>query len=225
MSQLPLSLGMQPVYSEDNFFISDCNRDAYDWITAWPHWPGYALLMYGPKGSGKTHLGQLWTKRAHALTWPASGLDAMEYPLSFHGLIEDIERTRDERLLLHLMNHAREQGHNLLLTTAVIPQHLPFVLPDLTSRLLALSSVQITQPDDAVLAGAMRKQFADRQMKVTDDVIVYALPRMERSLRKVQELVELVDKSALAERKNVTVPFIRKLLGKETGEKMPRTDE
>ena len=51
-----------------------------------------------------------------------------------------------------------------------------------------------------VLAGAMRKQFADRQMKVADDVIAYALPRMERSLEKIRELVQLVDKSALAER-------------------------
>jgi len=214
MSQLPLSLSLPPVYSEDNFYLSDCNRDAHRLITAWPHWPGHALLMYGPKGSGKTHLGQLWAGRAHALAWPAAGLDAMEYPLSFHCLIEDIERTRDERLLLHLFNHAREQGYSLLLTAAVTPQHLPFVLPDLTSRLLALPSVHITQPDDAVLAGAMRKQFADRQMKVGDDVIAYALPRMERSLGKVRELVERVDKSALAERKNVTVPFIRKLLEK-----------
>ncbi len=62
----------------------------------------------------------------------------------------------------------------------------------------------------------MRKQFADRQMKVGDDVIDYALPRMERSLAKVRELVEYVDKSTLAEQKNVTIPFIRKLLEGKT---------
>jgi len=212
MSQLPLSLNLKPVYSEDNFFISDSNKDAHRWITAWPRWPGNNLLLYGPKGSGKTHLGHIWAKPARALTWPATGLDAMEYPLATPGLIENIERTRDERLLLHLLNHAREQGLSLLLTANATPQHLPFVLPDLTSRLLAMTSVQISEPDDAVLAGAMRKQFADRQMKVADEVIAYALPRMERSLEKVRELVELVDKSALEMRKNVTIPFLRQLL-------------
>ncbi len=216
MAQLPLSLNLPPVYSADNFFVSASNQEAYRWITIWPHWPDHAVLICGPKGCGKTHLGQLWAKQARAQSWPASGLDAMDpAAMRAHWLIEDIERTRDERLLLHLFNMTREQGFRLLLTSAVAPYHLPFTLPDLTSRLLAMPYATIVQPDDTVLAGAMRKQFADRQMKVADDVIAYALPRMERSLGKVRELVELVDKSALAERKNVTVPFIKRLL--ETG--------
>ncbi len=78
MSQLPLSLSLKPVYSEDNFLVSDCNREAHRWVAMWPRWPGHALLMYGPKGSGKTHLGQLWAQKAAARAWPASGLDTLE---------------------------------------------------------------------------------------------------------------------------------------------------
>ena len=216
MSQLPLSLNLPPVYSEDNFFVSECNREAYRWIMAWPRWPGHALLIYGPKGSGKTHLGELWAQKAKARTWPSSSLDTLEASgLPAPWLVENIERTRDERQLLYLFNITREQGQSLLMTAAVAPSHLPFTLPDLTSRLLASPSVHILQPDDAVLMGAMRKQFADRQVKVGDDVIAYALPRMERSLEKVRELVEYIDQSALAEQKNITVAFIRKLLDKE----------
>ena len=215
MPQLPLSLTLPPVYSEDNFFVSDCNREAHHWVTMWPRWPDNAVLIYGPKGSGKTHLGHIWAKKTNAMMWPAMGVDVVQYPLYTHALVENVERTLNERLLLHLLNHAREQEWNLLITANVMPYRLPFTLPDLTSRLLALPAVAIEHPDDIVLAAVMRKQFADRQMKVDDDVISYALPRMERSLEKVRELVERVDQSALAERKNVTVPFIRKILDNE----------
>jgi DnaA regulatory inactivator Hda len=214
MSQIPLSLNLPPVYSEDNFFVSDCNREAWQWIMKWPAWPGHALLLYGPKGSGKTHLGQLWAQKANAKIWPAAGLDtlaASATPSSW--LIESIEHTSDQRQLLHLFNIAREQGKNLLMTANTAAAQLPFTLPDLVSRLQATTAVPIHQPDDTVLAGAMRKQFADRQMKVGDDIIAYTLPRMERSLEKVRELVERIDESALAEHKSVTIPFIRKLIG------------
>ena len=58
----------------------------------------------------------------------------------------------------------------------------------------------------------MRKQFADRQVKVDEEVIAYVVARMERSLTRVKELVELLDARALAEGKTITVPFIKKVL-------------
>jgi hypothetical protein len=47
---------------------------------------------------------------------------------------------------------------------------------------------------------------------VEDGVIAYALPRVERSFAKIRELVELLDSAALAERKNITVPFVKRML-------------
>ena len=163
MSQYTLSLALPPVFSEDNFFVSDCNRQAHGWIMRWPDWPAHALLLHGPEGSGKSHLAAIWAARSKG------------------NVAEDIERLADERELLHLFNSTKENKQNLLLTASVPAPGLPFTLPDLTSRLLSIPSVAIGQPDDEVLAGAMRKQFADRQMKVDDDVIAYILPRMERS--------------------------------------------
>ncbi|MFP3422559.1 chromosomal replication initiator DnaA, partial [Bacillus sp. SIMBA_161] len=58
-----------------------CNEAAVAWIDRWPDWPGTAVVLHGPAGSGKTHLAHVWADRAGAPVWHAaaltvSGLDA-----------------------------------------------------------------------------------------------------------------------------------------------------
>jgi len=205
MPQFTLPLTLPAVFSADNFFVSDANREAWQWINAWPEWPAHALILYGPPGCGKSHLATIWATKSHATRDPNPAARGPR-------LIENIERLTDERALLHLFNATRENKDALLLTSSVAPAQLPFTLPDLTSRLLGLPHAAIAQPDDELLAAVLRKQFTDRQMKVEDGVIAYIVPRMERSLGEAKELVETLDKAALAERKNITIPFVKNLL-------------
>ena len=114
--------------------------------------------------------------------------------------------------MLHLHNRLRDQGQSLLLISRTPPARWNVVLADLRSRLNALAVVQIEVPDDALLGGLLIKLFADRQLRVTPDVIGYALQRMERSFSAARRLVEVVDRDALAARRAVTVPLVRKAL-------------
>ena len=209
MSQYALSLALPPIFTADTFFVSGCNAQAWQWIENWPNWQ--SLLLYGPAGSGKSHLGHIWARQAQAVIVNASELEKIE-PTGGHWLIEDIEQLRKERPLLHLFNYVREHGGSMLMTSLHSAPTLPFTLPDLTSRLAALPAIEIGQPDDDVLAASIRKQFSDRQMKVDDEVIAYLLPRMPRSLLEAQELVELLDARALAEKKNITIPMVKRVL-------------
>lgn len=207
MSQYALNLALPPVYAEDNFFVSSCNREAHRMVSAWPDWPSHALLMHGPKGSGKSHLAHIWASRA--------GAAAVSRPQGGEGgnlLVEDIEWLDDEQALLHVLNGSAENGRNLLLTSSVPASQLPFSLPDLTSRLKALPSVAIHEADDEALHRVLRKQFADRQIKINDDVIIYLTPRMERSFKKINILVDTLDRAALMEGRTITIPFVRRLL-------------
>jgi len=206
MAQYTFSLPLPPLFSEDNFLVSSCNREAWQWIHSWPNWS--ALILYGPAGCGKSHLGNIWGERAKAqrISLPPGG------EVRGSWLIEDIERITDERALLHFFNSVKENGGSLLLTSACTANQLPFTLPDLTSRLMALPSAHIDQPGDDVLGATLRKQFTDRQMKVDDEVIAYMVPRVERSFAAAKGLVEQLDSLALAEHRNITIPLVKRIL-------------
>lgn len=205
MNQFPLPLTLPALYAEDNFFVSDCNREAFEMIARWPNWPSHALVLYGPKASGKTHLGHIWSARAHGAT--------SLHEKNRHLWIDDLDTQRDERALLHAFNYTREQGKTLLVTSALPAGELPFTLPDLCSRLRAVPSVALREPDDAALCGVLRKQFADRQLKVEDEVITYLASRIERSFAAAARMVSQLDHAALSEHKNITVPLARRVLG------------
>ena len=49
----------------------------------------------------------------------------------------------------------------------------------------------------------------DRRLAVADEVILYALPRMERSFAAARQLVADLDAAALGRRRNVTVSVLR----------------
>lgn len=209
MSQYALPIKLPPVFSEHNFHVSACNREAHHWVMRWPDWQAHALLMYGSAGSGKTHLGHIWAARARGQvceTLPAP--DTLTGP----ALIENIDRQADAKQLLHLLNYSKEQNLSLLLTSSQPPAALPFTLPDVMSRLKALPAVAIDAPDDELLAAVLRKQFADRQLKVDNDVIAFLLPRMERSFSQLTKIVETLDKEALALKRTLTIPFVKQVL-------------
>ncbi len=206
MSQIALPFAHATHFHEDMFVVSECNKQAYDWIKRWPDWNSHATIIYGATGCGKSHLGHIWAKQSDAIT---DAVDAEN--LANNALVENIEQ-HDETSLFHLLNAAKENGFFLLLTASCAPKQLPYGLPDLTSRVLALPAIAINPPDDEVLIGAMRKQFSDRQLKVDDEVIAYLLPRMERSFSAIAQAVETLDKQALSEQRAVTIPFARKIL-------------
>ncbi len=212
MSQYALPLPHSPLFTEETFLVSPSNEVAHRMLTAWPQWQSHALYLAGAPGSGKSHLSHIWAARAQAKIVAAT---AIPEPENANWLVEDIEKLTDPRPLLHLYNATRENGKSLLITASIAPAQLTITLPDLSSRLLATPLATIFMADDTVLAAAMRKQFADRQLKVEEEVIAYLLPRMERSLSQIQALVARIDESALQTHKNITVPFVRGLLSED----------
>jgi chromosomal replication initiation ATPase DnaA len=214
--QLALGLPHREALGRDDFLAADSNAAALRLIDEWPHWPTHAAVLVGPNGSGKTHLAAVWQARSHAKLLPAKDLMKDNVPDHLAGnalCLEDVQPGGfDEVALFHLLNAARQQGAHVLMTSAVDPTGWNVKLPDLTSRIKALPSVSILPPDDALLRGVLVKLFTDRQIAVDEALISYLTLRMPRSLSAAGELVAEIDRAAMAEKAEVTRPFVARIL-------------
>jgi|CXWL01.1.fsa_nt_gi chromosomal replication initiation ATPase DnaA len=211
MPQLPLPLTFPEIFSADNFFVSECNKEAYETVLSTENWVGHTLYLHGEKLSGKSHLAYIFAQKNNAII--ISAQEIKPETINSNCVVENAENCPDERALLHLFNHCKDIGVKLLMTSALLPNSLPFTLPDLTSRLRACQIATIHPPDDILIASVMRKQFSDRQLLVDDEVIYYIVSRMERTLANVKTLVEKLDTEALLQKKNITIPFVKQILG------------
>lgn len=216
--QLRLDLDQVAAHHRADFTRSPANEDALRLLDAWPEWHGRCLALVGPSGSGKTHLAQAWAEEHEALAWaPEADLaDVAGRPV----LVEDADRERvDEETLFHLINMAGAGG-GLLLTGREPPSAWPARLPDLRSRLNALPVAQLGEPDDALLLAVMSKLFRKRHIRAPDDLLVYLLRRMERSVPAARELVARIDEAALSEGRPISRALARELLedAEDTGD-------
>ena len=132
-------------------------------------------------------------------------------------LLDDADRNvagnaAAERALFHLYNHLAGRRGHLLLTAQVAPARWPIALADLRSRLVSAPSVALKPANDELLGAILLKLFADRQLAVGKDVILYLLGRMDRSFAGARAMVAELDRAALAGRRRVTVPLARDVL-------------
>jgi chromosomal replication initiation ATPase DnaA len=213
-SQLPIPFEHRPALGAEDFLIAPGNADAVAWLDRWPDWPGHALALHGPAGCGKSHLAQVWLARSGGTCLAASALRGRDVEALAPGatVIEDVDHGVDETALFHLFNLAQEEGGWLLLTGREAPARWPVVLPDLSSRLSAITAVPLGRPDDALIGAVLSKLFEDRQLRVPGDVIAWLVARMERSFAAIGRVVDALDSLSLAERRNITVPLARRVL-------------
>ena len=55
-NQLILKFPSTKAYLAEDYYVSPSNEEAYDFICSWPKWIKRVINIYGPIGSGKTHL-------------------------------------------------------------------------------------------------------------------------------------------------------------------------
>lgn len=210
--QLALDLSLEPDYRATSYCVSEANASALALVNRWPRWRQGHLLLIGPKGSGKTHLSQVWLDRTQALVVEARTLaeNLNDVGRGTSVLLEDVDRGVDEDALFHLLNRAAgDAGVTVLMTASKGPADWPVSLPDLASRLNATETAVLHEPDDALLRQVMEKLFRERRTPLAAGVLDYLLVRMERSIDYARILTAWLDRAALAQKKPVTRTLAR----------------
>jgi chromosomal replication initiation ATPase DnaA len=216
-TQFAFEFPHRPAFGADDFLIAPSNAAAVAWLDRWPVWPSSATVLHGPPGCGKTHLAHVWQARSDAVLRAAASLaphDVASLAANAAVVIDDAEGAA-ERPLLHLANLIAERGGHLLLTAAAPPARWPTALPDLRSRLVAMPEIAMLAPDDALIGALLLKLFADRQLGVGEEVVVFLLHHMERSFAAARRIVAALDRAALVAQRRVTVPLAREVLAAE----------
>lgn len=218
MQQIPLPFASLALYLQEDFVVSDANKDAHRWLMAWPNWHSHAVLLIGAPASGKTHLATLWQALSNALKLEVTRLG--QYPadtlLQNHdaALIDGVEAVQDEAALCQLLNHAQANGKTLLLTASTAPDAFNIATADLRSRLQALPQLTLQPPDDLLLKTLLFKQLSDRQLAISPAQLDYCIRHMERSYQGVAQLAEALDNEAMTRQHPLTQPMIKDVVGR-----------
>lgn len=223
-SQIPFDLGFRSAMGRVDFLIGKSNQSAVGWIDKWPDWPAPMLILHGPAASGKSHLASVWHKKTGAIfvkpemltKQSAQDLFDLGKPIILDGLDLWLGERSAETTLFHLYNMLKEEGRTMLVTLRMSPSEVDFAIADLASRFRAAPVVTIQSPDDVLLGSVLIKLFRDRQLTVSNDVIAYLLPRMERSFAAAREIVETADCIALSEKRPISVALVRQVLNMNT---------
>lgn len=213
--QLPLPFLAARSFAEADFVPGAANERARAWIGRWPGWPEGRLVLWGPAGSGKSHLAAIWRRRSGAVAIDGASL-AVLAPEAAPAmpedaaaiLIEDADAAPQGRALLHLINAAAEAGTSVLMTGRQPPARWQVTLPDLRSRLAAMAAVAIATPDEALVKALLAKLLADRQVSLRPALLGWLALRLPRDFATVQALATGLDRACMAAGRGMTRPIV-----------------
>jgi chromosomal replication initiation ATPase DnaA len=216
--QLTFDLPTRPALERGDFFIANSNALALAMIEDCENWPQNKHLLVGPRGSGKTHLANVWANQRSARVIASRDItdQAVEEYAAQDLVIDDVpsllgEQSR-EATLFHIHNLCLANGNTLLMTGTGDVSTWNCVLPDLASRLNGTRTARLDPPDDILFQALLAKLFADRQLFPPPDVFPYLLLRLERSYDAAQMAVNHIDRAALSRKRAITRSFVASII-------------
>lgn len=238
MIQLLLPLNTPPVFSFENLVVHQGIQAALATIlSAYPDRkpPLPFLFLFGPTGTGKTHLLKALLSRLATYSggitrnvvfisperetprFPeleriiSEASDALTDPVAV--AIDDVH-VLDNQGATHLWtltNKLARSGAPILLAGRTSPADLFRNNPHLLSRVNAGLVFRLEPPEDNARILILDKIARDRNVRISSDVARYLVTRKSRNIRELERLLGILDTASLQSGRRLTLPFIKLL--------------
>ena len=198
--QLILKFPSHQAYKKEDFYVSPSNQEAYVFINSWPRWIKKIVNIFGPSGSGKSHLASILKNKTSCLQINSNELNEkifIKYKTKEALVIENLDEKISEKLLFALWNIALQDNKYLMITSKKPIASYKFKLKDLGSRVKSSFIIGINLPSDDLISVILAKNFSDKQIKVEKKHIDYVIKRIDRSYEKISRFVSTLDKYSL----------------------------
>ena len=211
MKQTIFEYNILPKHNLENFYVSESNKDAYNFLINENEFNDYSIL-YGPSKSGKTHLGLIWKEINNAVVCNNDNYnDIIQFKKNF--FIDNFLDDLKEENLFHLINHCFNNDLKILLCTNKLISNYIFKLNDLSSRLKSFNFIEIKKPNDELIINLINKLLYDKQIIINNsEIFSYLLKRINRTYKDIYLLVDKIDKLSLEKKRELTIPLIKELI-------------
>ena len=217
--QLALPLTFKTLKNRENFIISNCNESAISLIDNSDFWLGKkkissipAALIFGPKGSGKTHLSNIFKEYNNSIflsSLKPSDLELIKKGNNF--IIDDFVPSINypSELVMHFLNQVTYNDGSILFLSRYSAFEMDWELADLNSRIRSLLSCEIKLPDDMLLYTLMIKYTNEKKLMLNDNQCLYILERLERNFESIIKFINALDVILLETKKKVSYKSIK----------------
>jgi len=213
--QLLLKFPSSEAYKKEDFYVSSSNQKAYDFINSWPKWIKRIVNIFGPSGSGKSHLASILNRKTQCLFVKPENLNEkilLEFKTKEVLIIENLNENVSEKSLFAIWNIALQDNKYILITSKKSVSSYEFKLLDLKSRVNSSLAIGIELPSDDLISVILAKNFSDKQIKVEKKHIDYIIKRIDRSYEKISQFILTLDKYSLKKGRPFSLKLIKEVL-------------
>ena len=215
VDQLIFKFPQHKIYLKEDFYVSPSNSEAFDFINSWPKWIKKIVNIFGPTGSGKTHLASLLKNKTSTLITSSNQLNDQiffDFKTKEVLVIENLNEIIKENLLFSIWNTVLQDNKYLLITSDKPINTYKFKLPDLKSRVSSSMVIGMKLPSDDLIGVILAKNFSDKQIRVEKKHIDYIIKRIDRSYEKISQFILTLDKYSLKKGNPFSLKLIKDVL-------------
>jgi DnaA family protein len=217
-SQLPLPVQLREAATFDSYYAGP-NATAVQALAALSG----PVLIYGPPGSGRTHLLQAASRAHRAAYLPLRelaplGIGVLDGLAAAAGAcIDDVDAIAADGAwcvaLLRLIDALRARNAPLALSAAAPAARLEMVLPDLQTRLSACAAFGLATLSDADRRGLLQERARARGLSMPDEVARWLVNTQPRAIDQLLGALDRLDRASLSAKRRLTLPFAQEVLG------------